>query len=333
MRNPFASFTPPPPGSLHTLDPASRTGRRSRTQWMRDVYVYRSLLLLLIPGTIWLIVFNYFPLYGLTLAFKSFDVNEGILGSPWATPLLKHFDRLFLDPGAFLRTVFNTFRIAVLTTVFGFPAPIILALLLNEIRSQTYKRTVQTVLYFPHFLSWIFLGALVVEFMSPGAGVMGAVYRFFGAQAPYLMVQPQPWLAVYVISGIWKEVGFGTIFYLASIAGVDQELYEAAYVDGAGRVSMAWHITLPNMIPVITILFILSMGGLLTANFEQVFNLYNPLVYEVADVIDTYIYRLAFEGFLWEFGTGLTILRTGVALILVWGTNAIVRRRSQYALW
>ncbi len=312
---------------------ASRTGRRSRTQWMRDVYVYRSLLLLLIPGTIWLIVFNYFPLYGLTLAFKSFDVNEGILGSPWATPLLKHFDRLFLAPDAFLRATFNTLRIAVLTTVFGFPAPIILALLLNELRSQTYKRTVQTVLYFPHFLSWIFLGALVVEFMSPGSGVMGAVYRFFGAQAPYLMVQPQPWLAVYVISGIWKEVGFGTIVYLASLASIDQELYEAAYIDGAGRVSMAWHITLPSMIPVITFFFILRMGGLLTANFEQVFNLYNPLVYEVADVLDTYIYRLAFEGFLYEFSTAVTILRTGVSVILLWSANFIVRRLRGYALW
>lgn len=317
----------------YTRSAALRTGRRSRMQWMRDVYVHRSLLLLLIPGTIWLIVFNYLPLYGLTLAFKTFDVNEGILGSSWATPLLKHFDRMFLAPDALLRAVFNTLRIAVLTTVFGFPAPIILAILLNELRSSAYKRTVQTVLYFPHFLSWVFLGALVVEFMSPGSGVMGAVYRFFGAQAPYFMVQPQPWLAVFVISGIWKEVGYGTIVYLASLASIDQELYEAAYIDGAGRISMAWHITLPSMIPVIIILFIFRMGGLMTANFEQVFNLYNPLVYEVADVIDTYIYRLAFEGFLYEFSTAVTILRTAVQTILLWGTNFIIRRYSEYGLW
>ena len=313
--------------------PSAHTRRRKRTQWIRDVYVHRSLLLLLIPGTIWLIIFQYLPLYGMTLAFKSFDVNDGILGSPWATPVLKHFERLFLDPTAFLRAVRNTIRIAVLTTIFGFPAPIILALLLNELRSQTYKRTVQTIVYFPHFLSWVFLGALVVEFMSPGSGVVGAIYRFFGAQAPYFMVFPRPWLAVYIISGIWKEVGFGTIVYLASIASIDQELYEAGYIDGAGRLSMAWHITLPSMIPVITILFIFRMGGLVTANFEQVFNLYNPLVYGVADVIDTYIYRLAFEGFQYEFSTAVTILRTGVNIVLVWGTNLIVRRFSEYALW
>jgi putative aldouronate transport system permease protein len=232
-----------------------------------------------------------------------------------------------------VRAVVNTIRLGVLTTVLGFPAPIILAILLNEIRSSAYKRTIQTVLYFPHFLSWIFLGGLVLEFMSPGTGVMGAIYRAFGAQAPYFMVFPDTWLAVFLISGIWKEAGFGTIVYLASIASIDQELYEAAHVDGAGRMSMAWHITLPSMIPVITILFIFRMGGLMSANFEQVFNLYNPLVYEVADVIDTYLYRLAFQGFQYEYGTALTILRTGVSFILVWGTNLIVRRFSEHALW
>ena len=312
--------------------PTSEKPRR-RIGWLREVYVHRSLLVLLLPGLAYLIVFHFLPLYGMTLAFKSFDVNEGILGSPWANPVLKHFNKLLLNPDAFLRTILNTIRIAVLTTVFGFPAPIILAILLNELRSQTYKRTVQTILYFPHFLSWIFLGAMVVEFMSPGSGVMGALYRAVGAQAPYFMVDPQAWLVIYVLSGIWKEVGFSTIVYLASIASIDQELYEAGYIDGAGRMSMAWHITLPSMIPVITILFIFRMGGLLTANFEQVFNLYNPLVYEVADVIDTYIYRLAFEGFQYEFSTALTMLRTGVAMVLVWGTNAIVRRFSDYGIW
>ena len=312
---------------------STQLSRRSRTRWIREVYRYRSLLMLLIPGTIYFVVFHYFPIYGLTLAFKAFDVNDGILGSPWATPLFKHFNRLFLDPDAFVRAVVNTIRLGVLTTVLGFPAPIILAILLNEIRSSAYKRTIQTVLYFPHFLSWIFLGGLVLEFMSPGTGVMGAIYRAFGAQAPYFMVFPDTWLAVFLISGIWKEAGFGTIVYLASIASIDQELYEAAHVDGAGRISMAWHITLPSMIPVITILFIFRMGGLMSANFEQVFNLYNPLVYEVADVIDTYLYRLAFQGFQYEYGTALTILRTGVSFILVWGTNLIVRRFSEHALW
>ena len=322
--------TVPPPSDQ---TPPDQTPRRKRTQWIRDVYVHRSLLMLLIPGTVYLLVFHYLPIYGMTLAFKSFDVNEGILGSPWATPLLKHFNKLFLDPTGFVRTVLNTIRLAVLTTIFGFPAPIILAILLNELRSQTYKRSIQTILYFPHFLSWPFLGALVIEFMSPGSGVMGTLYRAAGLDPPYFMIDPQTWLAVYVISGVWKEVGFGTIVYLASIASIDQELYEAAYIDGANRTSMAWHITLPSMIPVITILFIFRMGGLISANFDQVFNLYNYLVYDVADVIDTYIYRLAFEGFQYEFTTALTILRTGVSMILVWGTNAIVRRYSDYAIW
>ena len=313
--------------------PRTETPSRKRAQWIREVYRHRSLLLLLIPGTAYLIVFHYLPLYGMTLAFKEFDVYKGILGSPWAEPLLEHFNKLFLAPDAFVRTVVNTIRIALLTTLFGFPAPIILAILLNELRSQTYKRTIQTILYFPHFLSWPFLGALVIEFMSPGSGVMGALYRAAGLDSPYFMIDPQSWLAVFVISGIWKEVGFSTIVYLASIASIDQELYEAAYIDGAGRTSMAWHITLPSMIPVITILFIFRMGGLISVNFEQVFNLYNKLVYDVADVIDTYIYRLAFEGFQYEFSTALTMLRLGVSMALVWGTNAIIRRFSGYAIW
>ena len=313
--------------------PRAQAPSRNGAQWIREVYRHRSLLLLLIPGTAYLIVFHYLPLYGMTLAFKEFDVYKGILGSPWADPLLEHFNKLFLAPDAFVRTVRNTIRIALLTTLFGFPAPIILAILLNELRSQTYKRTIQTILYFPHFLSWPFLGALVIEFMSPGSGVMGALYRAAGLDPPYFMIDPQSWLAVFVISGIWKEVGSSTIVYLASIAGIDQELYEAAYIDGAGRTSMAWHITLPSMIPVITILFIFRMGGLISVNFEQVFNLYNQLVYDVADVIDTYIYRLAFEGFQYEFSTALTMLRLAVSMILVWGTNAILRRYSDYAIW
>ena len=227
----------------------------------------------------------------------------------------------------------NTVRLAILTTLFGFPAPIILAILLNEIRSSTYKRTIQTILYFPHFLSWVFLGAMVVEFMSPGSGVVGALYRAFGVDPPYLMIQPTPWLAVFVASGIWKDVGFGTIIYLASIASIDQELYEAAYIDGVGRTGMAWHITLPSMLPVITILFIFRMGGLMQANFDQVFWLYNSLVYSVGDVIDTYIYRTGIVGIQYEFATALTILRTGISFVLVWGTNYIVSRFSQYALW
>ncbi|MDE0222402.1 MAG: ABC transporter permease subunit [Spirochaetaceae bacterium] len=313
--------------------PRAQTPSRKRAQWIREVYRHRSLLLLLIPGTAYLIVFHYLPLYGMTLAFKEFDVYKGILGSPWADPLLEHFNKLFLAPDAFVRTVRNTIRIALLTTLFGFPAPIILAILLNELHSQRYKRTIQTILYFPHFLSWPFLGALVIEFMSPGSGVMGTLYRAAGLDPPYFMIDPQSWLAVFVISGIWKEVGFSTIVYLASIASIDQELYEAAYIDGSGRTSMAWHITLPSMVPVITILFIFRMGGLITVNFEQVFNLQNLQVRDVADVIDTYIYRLAFEGFQYEFSTALTMLRLGVSMILVWGTNAIVRRYSDYALW
>ena len=301
--------------------------------WVRDIYVHRSLLMLLIPGTIYFLIFHYLPIYGLTLAFKQFDVNEGILGSQWATPLLKHFNRVLVAPEALLRVTLNTVRLAILTTLFGFPAPIILAILLNEIRSSTYKRTIQTILYFPHFLSWVFLGAMVVEFMSPGSGVVGALYRAFGVDPPYLMIQPTPWLAVFVASGIWKDVGFGTIIYLASIASIDQELYEAAYIDGVGRTGMAWHITLPSMLPVITILFIFRMGGLMQANFDQVFWLYNSLVYSVGDVIDTYIYRTGIVGIQYEFATALTILRTGISFVLVWGTNYIVSRFSQYALW
>lgn len=297
---------------------------------LRDVVKYRHMMLLLIPGIVYLVVFHYFPMYGLVLAFKDFEIEKGILMSPWAG--LKHFRRLFMGD-QLPKLIFNTVRISLLTTLFGFPAPIILAILLNELRSPGFKRTAQTILYFPHFLSWVFLGAVVIEILSPSSGLVGAFYRMIGRKAPYLMIDPGAFIPILIISGIWKSAGYGTVIYLASIAGINPELYESAMIDGAGRFRMAIHITLPSLLPVITILLILRMGGLLSVNFEQVFNLMNPLVLDVADVLDTYIVRIGLQGFQYEFATAISLFRALVGFFLVFITNLVAKRMSEYALW
>ena len=304
-----------------------KPGFRSK---LRAVVKYRYMMMLLIPGMVYVLVFHYFPMYGLVLAFKDFDIEKGLLMSPWVG--LKHFRRLFMGD-QLPKLIFNTIRISVLTTVFSFPAPIILAILLNELRSPGFKRTAQTILYFPHFLSWVFLGAVVIEFLSPSSGVVGAIYRIIDKPAPILMYRPGAFIPILIISGIWKGAGYGTVIYLASIAGIDPELYEASMIDGAGRFRMAVHITLPSLLPVVTILLILRMGSLLSVNFEQIFNLMNPLVVDVADVLDTYIVRIGLQGFQYEFATAVSLFRAIVSFALVFVTNIIAKRLSEYALW
>ena len=291
---------------------------------------YRYMMMLLIPGIVYLLVFHYFPMYGLVLAFKDFHIEKGLLRSPWAG--LKHFRRLFMG-NQLPKLIFNTVRISVSMTIFSFPAPIILAILLNELRSTAFKRTAQTILYFPHFLSWVFLGAVVIEFLSPSSGVVGAIYRLIDKPAPILMYRPGAFIPILIISNIWKGAGYGTVVYLASIAGINPELYESAMIDGAGRFRMAIHITLPSLLPVITIFLIFRMGSLLNANFEQIFNLMNPLVLDVADVLDTYIVRIGLQGFQYEFATAVSLFRAVVGFVLVFCTNLIAKRLSEYALW
>ena len=297
---------------------------------MRELYRHRYLMLLMLPGIAYFVVFKYVPIYGLVLAFKEYDVHQGILLSPWAG--LRHFRRLFEGQDV-ARVFWNTVEISALRIIFGFPMPIILALLLNEIFNTKFKRTVQTISYLPHFLSWVVVAGLITELLSR-RGIYGFIVRLLDME-PTVLLTSQTWfIPILIISGIWKEVGWGTNHLPGHhVEHQSRALRGGAVVDGASRWRRAISITLPGILPVTAILLILSMSQILNAGFDQIFNLYNTLVYEIADIIDTYIYRVGLQGFEFEFGTAVGLTKNVIALVLVLAVDRIVRRFTGYGLW
>ncbi len=277
-----------------------------------------------------LFVFHYMPLYGLMIAFKDFSIRKGYWHSSWND--FAHFKLFFSSPYIF-RILRNTIVISFLRLVFGFPAPIMLALLINEIRSMSYRRVIQSIAYLPHFMSWVVLSAVIMNVLSPSYGLLGYLYDLVGKQAPSVLTNRNLFRPMLIITGIWKEAGWGTIIYLAAMAGIDPGLYESAVIDGAGRLRCAVSITIPSIIPAITVLFILNLGRILNAGFDQIFNLYSPLVYEVADIIDTYVYRVGIIDGRFDFTTAVGLFKNLVGVALLVSANAVIKRFSEYALW
>jgi putative aldouronate transport system permease protein len=290
----------------------------------------KYLFLLLVPGMLYFFIFKYGPMYGVILAFKEFNPAEGILGSPWAG--FKYFRR-FLEMPSVWQVVYNTLRISVLKIVIGFPAPIIFALLLNEIRHTRYKRFVQTVSYLPHFLSWVVIAGLIFQLLSASYGLYGYLCNIFNWEPQVLLSDPNSFLVTVVAANVWKEMGYGSVIYIATIAGIAPDLYEAAVMDGAGRLKQVLYITLPSILPTVSIMFILRLGGILDAGFDEIFNLYNPMVYGVADIIDTYVYRIGLADFQYSFATAVGVSKSLVAFVLVVGANWIVGKFSDRSIW
>ena len=243
--------------------------------------------LVILPVVAYLILFHYKPLYGVIIAFKRFKPHLGIIDSPWVG--LQHFKSLVTDM-YFTRSLRNTLTISLLTLIFSFPAPVLLALLLNEVKSSKVKRTVQTITYMPHFVATVIVCGMIVSF-TQSSGLFNDIIAFFGGKRTNLLIQEKYFYPIYIISGIWQNVGWNSIIYLAALSGIDQEQYEAAKVDGANRLQQLWYITLPGLIPTISMLLIMRMGSLLSVGFEKILLLYQPATYEVADVISTYAYR------------------------------------------
>lgn len=291
---------------------------------------HKHLVLMFLPALAYYLLFHYGPLYGIQIAFKNYRFLDGIWGSPWVG--LRYF-RDLLSMGSFREVFRNTILISLYNTVFGFPAPIILALLLNEIRHRYFKKTVQTISYLPHFISWVILGGLFVQFLSPSVGPINLILKHLGFEPIYFLADENWFRSVLVSTNIWKGVGWGTIIYLATISGINPELYEAAVVDGANRFRQIIHITLPSMAPVITIMLIFSVGAIIKDNFNQVFNLYNPSVYSVGDVISTYTYRRGLVNMEYSFATAVGLFKNIIAFILVLSTNAITKRINEYGIW
>jgi putative aldouronate transport system permease protein len=286
-------------------------------------------LFFLIPAAS-LFIFHYIPIYGIIIAFKDYRIGSGILGSQWNN--FNHFKLMFANP-FFPRILRNTLVISILRLIFGFPAPIMLALLINEVARMSVKRVVQSISYLPHFMSWVVLAGILIEVISPQRGIVGFIYTLLGKQPPNLLTDSRLFRPLLVLTGIWKDVGWGTIIYLASISSIDPGLYESSSIDGANRLQRAIYITIPSLIPVITILIILQIGGVLNAGFDQIFNLYNPLVYEVGDIIDTYVYRVGLIDRRFDFSTAVGLFKNAIGILLLVGTNAIIKRFSEYGIW
>ncbi|CAG7645416.1 ABC transporter permease [Paenibacillus allorhizosphaerae] len=291
---------------------------------------HKYLLLMLAPGLIWYVIFYYGPLYGIQIAFKDYRIMAGIGGSEWVG--LFHFKQMFIVSDFWL-ILRNTLLISFYHIVFGFPAPIVLALLFNELRLQLFKRIAQSISYLPHFFSWVILAGLLAIILSPTTGIVNQFIQWLGFEPIYFLGDKNYFRFTLVMSGIWKEIGWGTIIYLAALAGIDPHLYEAAVMDGASRFRQIIHITLPSIMPVIAILFILRIGHLMDAGFDQVLNLYNPAVYSVSDIIDTYVFRTGINRMQYSFTTAVGLFKNVVGFILVLLTNYIVKKSGQESLF
>ena len=281
-----------------------------------------QLVLMFLPAAITLALFAYAPMYGLTIAFKDFVLLKGISGSPWVG--LENFRKLLTAP-SFSEVFANTIKISFLRLIFGFPAPILLALLLNEVGNARFKKVVQTISYLPHFLSWVVLAGIVIQILSPSSGIVNQIIVMFGGNPIYFVADPRYFVPMLIVTGIWKEVGWGTVVYLASITSISPELYEAATIDGAGRFQKMLHITLPALRPVVSIMFILNSGNLINAGFDQIYNHYNPAVYKVADIIDTYVYRRGLLDMKYSFSSAAGLFKNIISFALVLTTNGLVK--------
>lgn len=305
-----------------------RVSTKSNT-W-KQIKTQRYLLLLLLPGLIYYAIFRYYPMYGTVIAFKDFDFRAGILGSDWVG--LKFFKQFVTGP-YFFRLVKNTFVISFLDLLFSFPAPIIFALLLNEVRAKKYKKVVQTVSYLPHFISVVILVGLMKTMFSPNGGVINNIIELFGGESINFFMEKGWFRPLYVGSGIWQGFGWGSIIYLASIAGIDTQLYEAAHIDGAGRFRCMWNITLPSIRPTIVIMLIMRLGRLLSVGFEKIILMYSPATYEVSDVVSSYVYRYGILKANYSFGAAVDLMNSLVALVLIVVTNKISQKLSDTSLW
>ena len=306
---------------------------RSQSVWQRQarkIRASRYLLLLVLPGFLWYVIFMYFPMYGLTIAFKDYNTFLGILRSPWIG--FDNFERFFNYPH-FWQLIRNTFLLSFYTVLFGFPAPIIFALVLNEVVNRSYQRAVQTISFLPHFIAMPAVVGMLFLILSPSTGFVNVILGGIGIEPIYFMINPRWFRPIYVISDIWQNLGWGAIIYLAQLSRVDPELYEAATVDGASRLRKMWHISLPALAPVISILLILRLGGLLSIGAEKVILMYNELTYETADVIGSFVYRRGLLLADFSYGTAVGLFNSVVSLGLVLLANWAAKRISEYRLW
>jgi len=295
----------------------------------KDFRRNKMLYLLVVPVLLFYLIFQYRPMYGALIAFKDYTPTLGVADSPWVG--LANFKRFF-NSVYFNRLIKNTVLLSVYNLVFGFPAPIVLALLLNEIKSKKFKSATQTVTYLPHFISLIVVTGMLRDF-SLTSGLFNDIVTFFGGERSALLQNPKLYRSIYVASSIWQEVGWGSIIYLSALSGVDSELYEAAQIDGAGKWKQMLNITLPGIAPTIIIMLTMKIGTLMNMGYEKTILLYNPATYETADIISSYVYRVGLLEQDWSYSTAIGLFNSIINLTLLLIANKLAKRFSETSLW
>lgn len=297
--------------------------------WKKDFRRNKSLYIMMIPVLAFYIIFCYKPMYGALIAFKDYSPRLGIMGSPWVG--FANFKAFFTSPD-FARVLKNTLTISITTLIFSFPVPIIFALLLNEIKDGVFKRGVQTISYMPHFISMVVICGMIKTFVGSD-GMIGEFINRITGNTGSLLMQPNKFIPIYVISGIWQTMGWSAIIYLAALSGIDPALYEAAEIDGAGKVTKIFRIALPSISMTIITMLIMQIGHIMSVGYEKVILLYNPLIYETSDIISSYVYRQAFETRNWGYSTAVGLFNSVVNLILLIVANKISRKVTDAGLW
>ncbi len=297
--------------------------------WMK-IKRDRQLLLLFIPCFIFYTVFRYGPLSGLLIAFKDYSVWKGVFDSPWVG--LKHFEKFFSSTD-FVTLFGNTLALGFFNLIISFPFPVLLAILLNEVRVSWFKKSVQTFSYLPAFLSVVIISSMVIDFLSPTNGIVNRALVAMGFESHYFLIDPNWFRPVYIISEIWTNTGYDAIIYLAAVAGINPTLYEAARVDGAGRWRNMWNVTLPGILPTIIIMFILKTGSMIRVGYEKVLLLYNPMTYEVADVFSTFVYRKGLLEANYSYAAAVGMFEALVAMVMLLTANLISKRVGGSGLW
>ncbi|NSW92049.1 MAG: sugar ABC transporter permease [Firmicutes bacterium] len=301
-----------------------------RKQLIRDVMRDWELYLLLIPTLVYFIVMKYGPMYGVQIAFKNFNGALGITGSPWVG--LRHF-KSFFDSYYFWPLIRNTVVLSVYSLIAGFPMPIILALMLNEVKNSKYKRTVQTVTYAPHFISTVVLVGMLITFLSPSTGIINHLRKALGFEVRNYIAEPALFRHLYVWSGIWQNTGWNSIIYLAALSSIDPQLHEAAIIDGASRWQRIWNINIPGILPTIVILFILSTGSIMNVGFEKAFLMQNPMNMETSDVISTYVYRRGLISAEYSFSAAIGLFNSVINFIMLVMVNKLAKKLGETSVW
>lgn len=299
--------------------------QRKKKNWQKDWQLH----LMILPGLLFILIFKYMPLGGITIAFKEFLPGKGIWGSPWVG--LENFEYMLALPDT-KRVMWNTLFIAAAKILINFPVPIIISILLNEVKNHRFKRSVQTIIYLPYFISWVILAGIIQDLFAK-EGLINQFLGIFGAEPVFFLGNKYAFLGVLIGTDVWKNFGYNTVVYLAAITGIDETLYEAAKIDGANRFQQIWNVTLPEIAPIVVLMMILNLGNVLNAGFEQIFNLYNPLVYETADIIDTFVYRISLVEANYSLGTAVGLLKSVVSFILIVTSYKIANKYSDYTVF